>query len=159
MGHLLIFAWIFNEPNEAGIVEGIEEVVKQVDENKLSLITSVVTRTEILDGRMGNIEKSRLDSLFNRRNVVRISVDHRISDLSSEIRNYYDTKGEILGTADCQHIATAIIYRADEFHTLDGSGKKKKGKILPLSGNIMSKFPLKICIPYLDQPSLFSGIK
>ena len=155
----IFLAWIFNEQNEAAIMDGIEEIVKQVDQNKLTLITSVVTRTEVLEGKMDDIAKMRFDDLFKRRNVVMISLDHRISDLSHDIRNYYDIRGDKLSTPDCQHIATAILYEANELHTLDGSGKKKKGKILPLSGNILGKHPLKICTPYSDQPSLFSGIE
>ena len=155
----IFLAWIFNEPNEPAIVDGIEEIVKQVDANKISLITSVVTRTEVLEGKMDDIAKRRFEDLFKRRNVVMISLDHRISDLSHDIRNYYDIKDIKLSTPDCQHIATAILYEANEFHTLDGSGKKKRGKILPLNGNVMGKHPLKICVPYSDQPNLFTGIK
>lgn len=155
----VFLAWLYDEPNDASVIEGMEAIVKQVDANEITLITSVVTRTEILEGRMTAEVKKKFDSLFNRRNVVMINLDHRISDLSHEIRNFYDRQGNTLSTNDCHHLATAIIHNADEFQTLDGSGKKKKGKLLPISGNIADKYPLKIVVPSTVQPSLFTGVK
>ena len=156
----IFIAWFYDEPqSDIAVTEGMEETVKEVDANKITLITSVVTRTELLENRMPSDVKAKYDALFNRRNVVMISLDHRISDLSAEIREYYDAKGTVLGTIDCQHLATAILYGADEFHTLDGSGKKKKGYLIPLSGTIAGKYTLKICKPYSIQGGLFTGMK
>src|SRR5277367_6240872 len=67
---------------------------------------------------------------FKRRNVVQISVDTRISQRASAIRNYYNQRGTKLTTPDSIHLATAIIYEADEFHTLDGDGKRQRANDL-----------------------------
>ena len=157
----VFLAWIYDEPNEPSIVEGMEEVVRDVDANRIILITSVVTRSEILESRMTPDIKGKFDSLFSRRNVVMIELDHRISDLSHEIRDYYDQREIKLTTSDCHHIATAIKHRADEFQTLDGAGKKKRGKLLPLNGVIAGRYRLKICkpSPSSQQPSLLTIIK
>ncbi|MGH9898498.1 MAG: type II toxin-antitoxin system VapC family toxin [Pyrinomonadaceae bacterium] len=155
----VFLAWLNNEPQiDISVTEGMEKVVKLVDANKVTLMTSVVTRTELLDNRMSAEVKTNFDSLFNRRNVVMITLDLRISDLSHEIRDYYDRQGIKLGTSDCQHLATAILYMADEFHTLDGSGKKKKGKLLPLNGIVAGKYKLRICQPNAEQDTLFPEI-
>ena len=143
----IFLAWIYNEPHEDGVLDGIAETVKRVDGNKVSLITSVVTRSEILDSRLG-VDKSRLDALFDRPNVVRIALDHRISDLSHDIRDYYDQRSIKIETPDSQHLATAIMYNADEFQTLDA-------KLLARNGLVMDKYPLRICRPFSDQRALF----
>ena len=152
----VFLAWLYDEQNDVSVIEGMEEIVKQVDANEITLITSVVTRTEILEGRMNPDVKKKFDSLFNRRNVVMINLDHRISDLSHEIRDHHDKQGNKLSTNDCHHLATAIIHGADEFQTLDGSGKKKKGHLIPLSGNVAGKYTLKICAPNTPQAGLFT---
>ena len=156
----IFIAWIHDEPLDVSIMAGIEDVVKQVDNKEITLMTSVVTRTELLESKMNSAAKKKCDDLFNRRNVVMINLDRRISDLSHEIRSYYDRKGVILGTADCQHVATAILYEADEFHTLDGSGKKKKGTILQtLTGKIAGKYLLNILVPRSTPGPLFDEQK
>lgn len=155
----IFLAWINDEPNELSVVEGIEEMVQDVDSNRVKLITSVVTRTELLDSRMDSEGRKRFDKLFKRRNVVMINLDHRISDLSHDIRDYHDQKGDKLTTPDCQHLATAIIHDVDAFYTLDGSGKKKNGRLLPLNGNVAGKFKLKILKPHASQTNLFTGLK
>jgi predicted nucleic acid-binding protein len=155
----IFIAWLNDEPNEPHIIEGIQHIVKQVDTDKINLITSVVTRTELLENRMSDEARDKFDRLFDRTNVTMINLDKRVADLSHEIRSYYDARGIVLGTPDCQHVATAILYRADEFQTLDGSGKKKKGKLIPLSGTVAGKYPMKICSPYTDQPGLFTALK
>ena len=61
-----------------------------------------------------------------------------------------------MGTTDCQHLATAILYEADEFHTLDGSGKRKKGTILQtITGKVANKYPLHILVPRSIPGPLF----
>jgi hypothetical protein len=64
-----------------------------------------------------------------------------------------------LSSPDSIRLATAIIFNAEEFHTFDGSGgKKRNGDLLPLSGNVAGH-RLKICVPYADeQGSLLTGV-
>lgn len=147
----VFLAWLYDEPNDVGVIEGMEDIVNQVDSGKITLITSIVTRTEILESRMTPEVKKKFDAFFQRKNVVMINLDHRIGDLSHEIRAFYDAQGVVLGSNDCHHLATAIIHDAGEFQTLDGSGKKKKGKLIPLSGMVADKYPLKICAPNTPQ--------
>jgi hypothetical protein len=55
-------------------------------------------------------------------------------------------------------LATAIIHKVDAFYTLDGSGKRKKGTLLPLNGIVAGKYALKILKPQAPQGSLFTGM-
>ena len=122
----IFLAWIYDEPKEPDVIDGIEEMVRDVDNNRVKLITSIVTRTEILESRLNAEARDRFDKIFKRRNVVMINLDTRISDLSHDIRDFHYQQGHVLSTPDSQHLATAIIHNVDIFYTLDGSEKKKK---------------------------------
>jgi hypothetical protein len=102
---------------------------------------------------MPKAAKDQFNNLFKRRNVEWINHDERVSQLSHDIRDHYDQQGVKLSSADSVHLASAIIYDADVFYTLDGSGKKKKGKLLPLNGNVAGH-RLRIEKPYQKQLSL-----
>lgn len=86
-----------------------------------------------------------------------MDVNPRVSEKSHFIRDYYDQKGIKLSSPDTIQLATAIIFNAEEFHTFDGSGKKRNGDLLPLSGNVAGH-KLKICVPYAQQGSLLTGV-
>lgn len=74
-------------------------------------------------------------------------LDPRVAQLAHDIRDFYSEPDKRdMGTPDCIHLATAIIYAADEFNTLDGSGKKRRHDLIPLSENIMGgkhKLPIR----------------
>jgi predicted nucleic acid-binding protein len=140
------------------VISGLDEVAKEVNENRAVLCTSVITNTEVLEGKLTSEQIARLQNVFKRRNVVQISVDARISQRASAIRNYYNNRGVKLSTPDSIHLATAIIYQADEFHTLDGDGKRQRtNDLLRLNGDVAG-YPLHIRVPVAIQPSLLAGV-
>src|SRR5207248_7737607 len=131
-------------------VDGLEEIVKEVESGRADLFTSAFTRTEVLKGKMTDAQRALFSKLFQRRNVVQVDVTTRVLDLSEKIRNWNPK----ISSADSIHLATAIIYEADEFHTTDGGGKRKRaGDLLPLNGNVAGH-PLKICKPQAQQFNL-----
>jgi hypothetical protein len=78
--------------------------------------------------------------------------------LAHDIRDYYIIRaqehgGKTLSTADAIHLATAILYRADEFHTFDERGSAKNLGLIPLSGNV-GGHSLKICKPKATSSEL-----
>ena len=150
----IFIAWLKNEKHNPGEIEGIEAIAKLVMENKADLFTSELTRTEVLEGKMASEERERFQKLFQRRNVISVDLGSRVMDLSRTIREW----NHDISTQDSIHLATAILYEADEFHTTDGGGKRKrKGDLIPLSGNVAGH-KLKICTPTSDQPGLLTGI-
>lgn len=155
----VFLAWLKDEKQDSTVIAGMERTVRLVDNNRAVLLTSVVTRTEILESTLD--EKRRIDfkRLFTRRNVIMATLDHRIADLSHEVRDYYIQKGINLTSPDCHHLATAIYYEAMELNTMDGCGKKKKHCLLPLNGVVANKYPIKICLPFHEQPPLFQITK
>jgi hypothetical protein len=60
---------------------------------------------------------------------------------------------------DCIHLASAIHYEANEFHTSDGTGAESgRGKLLKLTNPIAEKYELNITVPRTPQPRmLMSG--
>lgn len=153
----IFLAWLQDEKREIGVMEGIEEVVRKVHNNEVILLTSQMTKIEVLEGRLTLEAQKKFEEVFNRRNCQMVDITSRVSEKSHFIRNYYDQKGIKLSSPDSIHLATAIIYKADEFHTLDGSGKKRNGDLIPLDGNVAGH-KLKICVPYAEQRSLLIGI-
>ena len=112
-----------------------------------------MTRTEVLECRLTDEAKHLFDGALQRRNVQLIAQDIRVADLSHEIRNYYQAKGTKLSSPDAIHLATAILYRANEFHTFDNGGIGKSLGLLPLSGNV-GGHRLTICKPQARNPGL-----
>jgi predicted nucleic acid-binding protein len=153
----LFLTWLKNEPRKPGEAEGIEEVVRLVHSNKAEIFTSVLTVTEVLESKMTDAEKTRFQDLFKRPNVVQVDVDSRVAGLAAEIRGHYLAIGAKISAPDSIHLATAIHYEADEFHTTDGGGdRKRKGDLIPLSGDVAGH-KLVICTPFSRQPNLLPG--
>lgn len=153
----IFLAWLKEEKNEIGVMEGIEEVVRKIHNNEIILITSQITYIEVLQSRLDSDAQKKWKDIFNRRNYQMGDVTPKVGEKSHFIRDYYDQKGIKLSTQDSIQLATAIIYGADEFHTLDGSGKPRNGDLIPLNGNVAGH-KLKICVPYAEQGSLLTGI-
>jgi hypothetical protein len=153
----IFIAWLQDEKRETGVMEGIEEIVRRVHNNEAVLITSQMTNIEVLQSRLTSEAQKKWKEVFNRPNCQMIDLTPKVSEKSHFIRNYYDQKGIRLGSPDSIQLATAVIYKAEEFHTFDGSGKRRNGDLLPLNGNVAG-FKLKICTPYAEQGSLLTGI-
>lgn len=139
-------------------MDGIREMVRDIDEGRAVLMTSVMTKTEVFHKLKTQWAKDEYTRFCQRANVAIIAQDERIADKSSNIREHYTAKGITLGASDCVHLATAILYKADTLYTLDGSGEHPKpNDLLPLNGNVAGE-SLKIEKPHATQGSLFSGI-
>ena len=152
-------AWLNGEGTElwpADVVQGITDVAAEVDANKLILITSAITRGEIFQGRLTQQQRDALPRLMRRKNIREIGADSRIMDKAAAIREYYANHPPTrrIYTPDAIHLATAILYEADEFHTMDGlkKGGENKRKLIALSGD-KGVDGLKIVPPYpLHRP-------
>jgi predicted nucleic acid-binding protein len=90
-----------------------------------------------------------MDTLFKdaMRRFSRMSVDIRVAGIAHDLRNDSAVKGgKILKTPDSIHLATAILHRADEFHTFDDG-------LISLSGNV-GGHRLIVCKPEARNPQL-----
>jgi predicted nucleic acid-binding protein len=144
--------WL-DEKGDQLVVDGLAQVVKEVESGQADLFTSALTKSEVLRGKMSPEQRDRFNRLFQRRNMVAVDITSRVLALSEEIREW----NRKISTPDAIHLATAILYEADEFHTTDGGGKRKRGgDLLPLNGNVAGH-KLKICIPAAPA-NLLSGV-
>jgi predicted nucleic acid-binding protein len=144
-------AWLNDERHiwSASVMIGIQDVVYEVETDRAVLFTSAVTRGEIYLGRLSTDKKAMWARLMRRSNVREISADPRVYDRASAIREYHDARKQKIKLPDATHLATAVLYRADEFQTLDGlqqDGSKHR-KLLSLSGDV-GGYNLKIVHPY-----------
>jgi hypothetical protein len=90
--------------------------------------------------------------------LSKVGVDSKIAGLAHDLRNYYSERadqydGKTLCVPDAIHLATAILYRVDEFHTFDEKGSSRSLGLLPLSGDV-GGHRLKICKPEARNPEL-----
>ena len=144
----IFLAWLKDENRKAGEMQGLSEVVSEVTNNRTSILTSVLTRGEILESSLPPNARDVFDLIFQRPNIVRADLTIEIAQLGSRIRDYYNSEHKKLKLADAQHLATAIAYRVDEFHTFDED-------LIPLSGNVAGN-KLIICKPKPIQGVLFT---
>jgi len=153
----IFIAWIKDEKRKEGEMDGVYECAEEVERNRIKIITSVLTRTEVFETNLSQEIKDKYSHLLNRRNVQLLDNDLRISNLAREIREYYDAQSKQdglpgLSTPDATHLATAIHYNVDEFWTFDNGGYKSRS-LLALSGNVAG-FPLTIVKPTAIQGRL-----
>lgn len=148
----IFIAWIMDEQRPNGEMSGIYECVQEVEARRTRLITSVMTRTEVFEANLPPDVKERYARLLNRRNVLVLDQDLRVSVIARGIREYYqDAEDRLpgLSTPDAVHLATAIHYKADAFYTFD-DGKRGSRSLLSLNGNVAGH-SLMICKPRFTQ--------
>jgi len=140
----LFIAWLKDEKRKSGDMEGLAEVVSMIERKDAVLITSVISRTEVLESTLTQENKGEFDKIFQRTNCKMVDLNAPISELAHDIREYYKASSKVLGTPDCQHLATAIAFGCDELHTFD------EKDMIPLSGNVAER-NLIICKPKGEQ--------
>jgi len=133
-------------------MDGVYDVANSIHKNHYTLLTSAVTEPEVLESTLSEDAKAKFQGLFKRRNCQMVMIDHRITRLSSAIRDYYQQQKAIdslptVTTPDAIHLATAIHYSAKELHTFDENDQPRKRRgLIPLSGNVAGH-NLTICKP------------
>ncbi len=145
----IFLAWMKNETRPAGEMEGLAEIAAMIDRRGAVLITSVVTKTEVLQSSLDDRARALFDALFKRSNIVLCDITEAISDMASEIRDRCQNDGRKIKTPDAQHLATAIAYKVDEMHTFDE-------KLLKLDGNLTGH-NLAIRKPQGNQREMFGS--
>ena len=149
----VFIAWLKNEKTrKPGEMEAVQNCLERFKKGQLSLMTSVLTVTEITVAKIPAGIETQLDEVMQRSNFTRLSVDIRVAKLARDLRNHYlidqHYKGNTVTVPDSLHLATAILYRASEFHTFDENNtpRHKSLGLLPLSGNVAGH-NLVICKP------------
>jgi predicted nucleic acid-binding protein len=119
----IFLAW-FNEEDDKPL-EVIDHLLRQVAEQKASLLVSAVCCVEVLDQAGTSDAGTEFKKYVLRPNIVRASVDWRVAEKAAEIRERVTAElvaGRMkngIKAPDALIVATAIIYHATELHTFD----------------------------------------
>ena len=158
-----LIAWIKDETrDDPADMDGLAGVIDMVERGKAVLMTSVLWRAEVLASTLSPEQRSNLIKAFQNRYIQELSIDSRVMDLASQIRDYQknQTRKDVLKnirTPDAIHLASAIHYEATEFHTFDGKkADGSPGSLLTLNGDV-GGHRLKICVPKAEQLRLSFG--
>lgn len=149
----IFLAWLKNETTrKPGEMDAVTDCLERFKKRELSLVTSVLTITEITVAKIPAGTETLLYEVMQRPNFTKLAVDIRIAKLALDLRNYYLNKngfnGKTLTVPDSLHLASAILYRATEFHTFDEKNSNKNNALglLPLNGDV-GGHRLTICKP------------
>lgn len=136
-------------------MDGIAETIEDTYRDEAVIVTSIIMSVEVLDGDFTTTQKRTFEQTLKSRRIQQINLDPPIVALARNIRDHYKQNKSInIKTPDSIHLASAIIFKVDEFHTFDGhSSKPKKDGLLSLNGTVAGR-PLKICLPSPRQPYL-----
>lgn len=148
----LFLAWLKDEERNLGEMDGVRESIDRCRRREVKIMTSVLTSVEVLAARIPVGMDTHFAGLMKR--ISRVSVDTKVASLADDLRNHYAQKGgKKLSTPDAIHLATAVHYRADEFHTFDEVGGRQTLGLIPLSCDV-GGHKLTICKPVARHPEL-----
>lgn len=154
----IFLAWLKDEKRPNNEMDGVKFIADEIHNDHIILMTSVVTRGEVLESTLDNKGLQLWNDFFKRTKVREVVAAGKIMDLTHSIRDYYQQQKSVDGLPtltlpDATHLATAIIYGAHEFHTFDEHDKPKRKALLPLNGNVAGH-NLKICKPPLPAQQI-----
>lgn len=160
----LFLAWLKDESSrKPGEMDGVREYLTRHSNRQISLMTSVLTLTEMTIAKVPAGTENLLEQVMQRRNFTRLSIDLRVATLARDLRNHYiadPKKYHDMGLTvpDSLHLASAILNKATEFHTFDEFDKPKYKALglIPLSGNVAGH-KLVICKPIAKQLGIVYG--
>ncbi|MCK4632507.1 MAG: type II toxin-antitoxin system VapC family toxin [candidate division Zixibacteria bacterium] len=160
----IFIAWLKNEQRKnSEETKGVKEVMHLIDNNKVRMITSALTRAEVLQCTLSTGTQRDFDNVLRRRNVMVANTDHHTWALTHDLRDHYQNikvqeNLPTLSVPDAIHLATAIQYEVDTFYTFDENDKPGKSRaLIPLDGNVAG-YDLKVKKP-LGDPDLFTGLE
>jgi predicted nucleic acid-binding protein len=118
----IFIAWIKDEkvpPRQPGEMEGLAEIVDQIDRGQATLVTSAITLTEVLESTLTPEQRHQFELTMKRPSTVVMNVDMRVGQLSSQIRGHHRQLGMSVKTPDAIHVASALLAKVDALHTFD----------------------------------------
>lgn len=131
------------------VLQGAKDTLARLERQEAILVTSTIVHIEYLEGSVNSKAQKIFDEILQQPNCSVQAVDVKVIEKAFEIRKGYRIRkldGELVHvphTPDSIYLATAILYGADELHTIDD-------KLIGLSGDFEKKYNLKICYPPED---------
>ena len=148
----LFIAWLQNEVrSDPRDMPGLEEVLKQNEEGKVIIVTSLLTALEVL-GKPPSLEsagkfldacrKPELQVIQPNRKIIETALKLRLTAKPNP------NSPKLLGLLDAVHLATAMVTEVDELQTFDSK------HLLPLS--LQPEIKIKITKPRMGQMTVES---
>jgi len=159
----IFFALLKKEEHRQGEFDSILKSALAFDAGSLIIVTSAITITELMAGKIDQAQKDRFRQMANRSNFMFVDANDAVCSMASEIREYYFANriDDLYPTTpDSIHVASAILSQASALITFDDNNKPKSKELamskMVIAGKIAEKYPLKICRPEVGetQPSL-----
>ena len=156
----IFLAWLRDETQRPDVeLSAIKAIVRKIQNREVQIMTSAIMYAEVTGHKLPVGVDEQFFELMRRSNMQVVSADIRVAKMARDLRDYYSMKpddfnNKTLSTPDAIHLATAILYKATEFHTLDASNKKSLG-LLGLDGDV-GGHRLRVCKP--EQPQVELGL-
>ena len=114
----VLIDWI--KGDEPGRMPDITSIVESITNKQYRLVVSALIYAEVLESAMpvGAINQFE-DFMKNREQVEVVAVDIRVAKKAQMIRNMSHKNGKKIRTPDAVHLATAVVSKAEFFHTFD----------------------------------------
>ena len=120
----------------------IQRLLQENKARQNKIFTSVVTHLEVLPKKLtasDEAAEATYWSYFDGIWCIDVDISKPVINLAREIKDFYFSEGDakagrtyrMMSTGDAIHLATAIIWGADELHTRD---RNKRGGNIPLLG-------------------------
>ena len=164
----VFLSWLLKDLDDGGSAAELRSMVEMVESGRATLMTSAISHAEVVAAPASvppaakDFQKRFLE-LMARSNVNTINVNVRVAQKARQLRHHYMLhpkrhRGRILklGTPDAIHLATAILYKADEFQTYDKNDTRGTMGLLGLNGDVAGE-NLRICLPHGDPQADFFG--
>jgi predicted nucleic acid-binding protein len=119
----VFLAWFQKEQDKP--LAAIEEMLREISKDKVSLLVSAISFAEVLDRAGGSDAGTQFRQFVKRENIVVADADTRVASLAAQIRIAgleALAQGKIsqgVKIPDALIAATAVIYHADRLYTFD----------------------------------------
>lgn len=135
----IYLAWLKREVDAHGedCIKAIEGMAADNFQKKNMIITSTLTFVEVLASSLTEEQERKFRQSFRHRDHISYDVDPPIAMKARDFRQRFHAQGgKTIATPDAIHLATASIYGAGQFLTLDDGKKDTKNLgLLALSGH------------------------
>jgi predicted nucleic acid-binding protein len=164
----LFISWLTGEYEEPEDAAGVNYYVAEAEAGRILILTSVITRIEVLESKLGKEVAERFRLYLKTLGKVPAEVTGKIADCAHAIREYYREKTdgfENVSIPDAIHLATAAFHECDTFLTFDGRDqvqRPNRGRpLLTLKSPIAGRYHVAVALPVAptaarSQVDLFS---
>jgi predicted nucleic acid-binding protein len=115
----VLIAWLAEESGAP--LDDMQLVMDEIDGGRAALLVPVTAYSEVLEAKNTPEQMTKFRRFLERSNVVVADTTKAIAEKAGEIRSraLVAKPKRKIETPDATFMATAIIYRADAFHTLE----------------------------------------